>query len=100
MKSPIDSGYVMHQTGAGGSEYELHLLYPTECNSGDTVKMRTWVSFNNEQHIFHSRVRTREDRNYWYFKGGVYPDYKTLDEKIINGRTWKLLELSGTVADV
>jgi hypothetical protein len=23
-----------------------------------------------------------------------------LDEKIINGRTWKLLELSGTVADV
>ena len=100
MESPIDSGYVLHQTSTWYSEYELHLLYPTECNAGDTVKMRTWISFNNEQHIFHSRVWKKEDGKHWYFKGGAFPEYKTLDEKIINGRTWKLLELSGTVPEV
>lgn len=100
MDSPIDSGYVMHQTGAGGSEYEIHLLYNSECKTWDTVKMRTWVSFDVDQHIFHARIWKKIDGQHWYFPGGGYPNFKKLKETSVNGRKWELLEVSWEVPAV
>lgn len=100
MNSPIDSGYVVHQTWEGEAEYEIHLLNPTQCTPWKTVTMRLWVSKNNEWwRMFNHKMFEETTNNIVYMYDNYNISPEIIDTTIIDGRTWNLEQLTWVMQD-
>lgn len=86
--SPINSGKAMHQTGANNSEYEIHFPNGTTLLQWDIIRMSAWVhGTDGDDYIFHNRV------TYTTGSPTINGTLKTLQTRIVDGRTWKLQEV-------
>lgn len=95
MQSPMDSWYVLHQTGDGKSEYEIHLNVPLDCTEWKQITMRSWISRNaksSQERISHNRLYDTQGSHY-YLNNSAYPSVEIIDTKNINWRQWSLEQI-------
>ncbi len=89
MNSPVESGYVIHQKWWEWTQYVMRISNTWTCQTGKTITMRAWISYNNTDNLFRQEFRY-PDGNRWFLFNDVRPHPEVLDTKIVDGRTWRL----------
>ncbi len=88
--SPIDSNYIVHQTGVRTWEYQLQLPWAKNCKVGESIYMTVWLTWEdgNVFHSYDSYVQHNTTTSaYW----------KILNTKIVNGVTWEQHQYAKTI---
>lgn len=104
LTNPGKSSYVLHQTGTGSSNYEVHFEDPNKISPWDEIRMTLWVTWNtgswsntlwvNPQagYMFHNRI---------YYTDGTFStngtSYEIIDSQVIWGRQWDKVQVKHIV---